>query len=56
MIASSFEDKANLSNIDNEYPVKFQYFAKLFLNPQGTHFNWFCKDQELGLINGDNIP
>ena len=52
-IASSFEDKANLSDIDNEYPVKFWYFAKLFHKPRGTYFNRFCKDQELGLINYD---
>ena len=55
-IASSFEDKANLSNIDKEYPIKFQYFAKIFLEPRGTYFNWFGKDQELGLINCDKIP
>ena len=33
-IASSFEDKANLSDIDNEYPVKFRYFTKLFQEPR----------------------
>ena len=51
MIALSFEDKANLSDKDNEYPVKFWYFAKLFLEPGGSYFNRFYKDQELGLIN-----
>ena len=56
MIASSFEDKLNLSNIDNKYPVKFQYFAKLFLEPWETYFNRLCKDQELVLINCYKIP
>ena len=28
-ITSSFEDKANHSNIDIEYPVKFRYFTEL---------------------------
>ena len=50
-ITSSFEDKANLSDKDNKYPVKFRYFTKLFHDPRGTYFNRLCKDQELGLIN-----
>ena len=50
-IALSFEQKENLSDKDNEYPVRFRYFAKLFQDPRGTYFNRFCKDQELGLIN-----
>ena len=49
-ITSSFEDKSNLSDKDTKYPVKFRYFAKIFHEPQGTYFNWFCKDQELGMI------
>ena len=50
MILSLFKDKANISNKDNEYPVKFQYFAKLFHEMQETYFNRFFNGQELGLI------
>ena len=50
-IASSFEDKANLSDKDNKYPIKLWYFTKLFQEPRVIYFNQFCKDQELGMIN-----
>ena len=50
-ITSSFEEKANLSDIDNDYPVKFHYFDNLFRELQRTHFNGLCNDQELGLKN-----
>ena len=36
-IALSFKDKANSSDIDNVYPVKFRYFAELCHKPQGTY-------------------
>ena len=54
-IVSPFEDEANLSDKDNGYPVKFQYFANLFYEPRGTYFNQFYKDQELGLIKYNNV-
>ena len=38
-ITSSFEDKANTIDIDNEYPVKFRYFAELCHEPRGTYLH-----------------
>ena len=59
MIALSFKYKENLSDIDNEYPVKFRYFAKLFHDPQGTYLrcwmSWCIMFCFLIAQNGNNL-